>query len=168
MGYEYCSFPNSNQPHSLFRSISDITSRRQMSIIGRARASGSACLKQTLLSAWWDDQFIFHVYHLGLVDVHLRQVSYSWGHPLAIYITFGVCFHRVCAPPTRVIGFRKKAQPAESPINSKSYMTFPVIVVGFAERGSDDEFVEGRPRSLPVVLSRDRGEVRGRGFRVES
>ena len=46
-----------------------------MSFIGRARASGPACLKQTLLRAWWIDQCIFHVYYLGLLGERLRQVS---------------------------------------------------------------------------------------------
>ena len=44
---------------------------RSMSFIGRARASGPACLKQTLLRAWWADQCIFHVYYFGLLGEHL-------------------------------------------------------------------------------------------------
>ena len=36
---------------------------------------GPACLKQTLLRAWWVDQCIFHVYYFGVLGEHLRQVS---------------------------------------------------------------------------------------------
>ena len=42
-----------------------------MSSIGRARASGPACLKQTLLRAWGTDQYIFRVYYLGLLGEHI-------------------------------------------------------------------------------------------------
>ena len=83
-----------------------------MTFIGRARVSGPACLKQTLLRAWWTEQCIVHVYHLGLRAEHLKQVSRSSSHPVAIYIAFGVYLLRVRAPPTRVVGFRKCARTA--------------------------------------------------------
>ena len=71
MGYKYGSIQVINRLHSSFRFVWGITSQGQMSLIGRARASGPACLKQTLLPAWWTDQCIFHVYHLGLLGEHL-------------------------------------------------------------------------------------------------
>ena len=43
--------------------------------IGRARETGPACLKQTLLCARWADYCIFHVFYLGLLGEHLGQVS---------------------------------------------------------------------------------------------
>ena len=83
-----------------------------MSSIGQARESGPACLKQTLLRAWWTNSCIFHVYYLGLLGEHLGRVSLSSGHPVMIYITFGVYLLWVRTPPTRVVGFRKYAQTA--------------------------------------------------------
>ena len=71
MGYKYGSVLGSNRLHSLFRSVCGITSQGQMSFIGRARASGPACLKQTFLRAWCIDRCIFHVYYLGLLGEHL-------------------------------------------------------------------------------------------------
>ena len=71
MGYIYGFIHVSNQLHSSFRFVRDITSQDQMSFIGRARASGPACLKQTLLRAWWVDQCIFRVYYLGLLCEHI-------------------------------------------------------------------------------------------------
>ena len=72
MGYKYGSILVSNWLHSLFRFVWDTTSQVQMSFVGRARASGPACLKQTVLRAWWTDYCIFHAYYLGLVGEHLR------------------------------------------------------------------------------------------------
>ena len=44
------------------------------------------------------------------------QVSCYSVHLLVIYITFRVYLHRVRAPPTRVVVFRKYAQKAEYPM----------------------------------------------------
>ena len=55
MGYIYVSIYNSNRLHSSFRFVRGITSQGQLSFIGWARAAGPACLKQTLLRAWWTD-----------------------------------------------------------------------------------------------------------------
>ena len=73
---------------------------------------GPACLKQTLLRSWWTDQCTFHIIQLGLLGEHLGEVSWSSGHPLAFYITFGVYLLGVRTPPTRVVGFRKYTQTA--------------------------------------------------------
>ena len=112
MVYKYDFIHNSNRLHSIIRFVWDITSQGQMSLISRARASGSTCLKQTLLHAWWASQCTFHVYYFGLLGEHLRQVSWSSGHLLAIYIRIGVCLHRVRAPPTWAIWFWNYSQTA--------------------------------------------------------
>ena len=71
MGYTYGLIHVINRLHSSFRSVCGITSQGQMSFIGRARSSGPACLKQTLLRVWCIDRCIFHVYYLGLQGEHL-------------------------------------------------------------------------------------------------
>ena len=55
MGYKYGFIHIKNRLHSLLRFVWYIISQGQMSFIGRARASGPACLKRTLLRAWWTD-----------------------------------------------------------------------------------------------------------------
>ena len=71
MGCKYGSFLGSNRLHSLFRSVWGLTSQGQMPFIGRARASGPACLQQTSLRAWWTDSCIFLVVYSGLLGEHL-------------------------------------------------------------------------------------------------
>ena len=71
MGYKYVFIHFSNRLHSLLRFVRGITSQGRMFFIGRARASGPACLEQTLQRAWWTDLCIFHVYHLGLLGEQL-------------------------------------------------------------------------------------------------
>ena len=59
VGYEYVSIFVSNRPHSSFSFVWDITRQGQISFIRRARASGPAFLKQTLLRSCWTDNVSF-------------------------------------------------------------------------------------------------------------
>ena len=144
MGYRYGFIHGKNPLHSLFRFVWGITSQGQLPFIGWARASCPACLKQTLLRSW-------------LLSEHLGQVSWSSGHPMAIYVTFGASLLRVHTP---------HSVPKIYANGLLSYeLTIPYLIQLVPCLA--DEFV-GRPRSLPVLIARDCGEIRGRVLRIES
>ena len=97
------------------------------------------------------------VLRLWLLSEHLGQVSWSSGHPMAIYVTFGAYLLRVHTPHSVPKIYANGLLSYELTIPYLIQLV-PCLVV---------EFV-GRPRSLPVLIARDCGEIRGRVLRIES
>ena len=138
MGCKYVSILVNIRLHSSFPFVWGITSQGQMSFIGRARASGPACFKQTLL-------------HGGCVVDRLRWLPCillrvarwtSWasfmssGLPLASYKTFGVYLLRVRNPPARVLQGSENVNKRLKILWAISSICYVIFRVWLTRRGS--------------------------------